>query len=311
MAFTAACTLGVLAAGGTLTDQQSRIGLASAATVVGGTSGINSRSGIKPGNGTPLGVVQIPTPSMNVRVSPGTAYVQSSVTNGGVFTATLEAQTDIQVNASVANPRIDVLVVHVSHTGTSPSAQLEWVQGTAAASPTRPALPVTTNHSYFPVAQVTVPGSASTIVTANITLTAADGLFSAAVGGVVPVTSSATASTLPEGTPFYAQNVDKLGVKTAAGTEMYRKDFLVAQGKTTATTGAGGDVTVSHNLGVTPTSVHATIASGGTAGISVIGKLIDNGSSTTQTQFLLVRTDNGAVIGSNSVVFNWICFGAF
>lgn len=249
MAFTAACTLSSLAAGETLTDQQWRLGIASHATVVGGASPLLSRGGIIPTSGSPLplNVAQIPTPSMNVRVTAGTCIIQSTAANGGVWSVTLEGTTtDIQVNAAHATlPRIDILVAAVFADGTSATAaDIRWVQGTAAASPTRPSLTPPTNFHYLPLAQVTVPAAATQIVNANITLTSADGLFTAAPGGMVRVPTLADAAGLPIGNPFFDVQDNLPGViNTAGGTELFGGALLRVISQN-ITTDANGDATI-------------------------------------------------------------------
>lgn len=246
MAFNAACTLGTPAAGGSLTDQAARLGLASHATIVGGSTALNSRGGIIPtaAASSPLSVAQIPTPSMNVRVQPGTCVVPSTAANGGVFTVTLETQTDIQVNAANAsNPRIDVLVASVFADGAAPAAELKWVQGTAAPSPSRPSLTPPTNYHYLPLAQVTVPAAATSIVTANIALTSADGLFTAAPGGMVKVPNLAAAAGLPVGNPFFDVADNLPGVINTAGTPELFGGALIRVVSQNITTDVNGDAT--------------------------------------------------------------------
>lgn len=247
MAFTAPCTLSSPAPGQSLTDQAIRLGLASHATVVGGSSGISSRGGIIPtaAASSPLSVSQIPTPSMNVRVQPGTCIVPSTVANGGVYSVTLETQSDIQVNAAHAtNPRIDVLVAAVFSDGSSASADLRWVQGTAAASPTRPSLTPPTGYHYLPLAQVTVQASASSIVTANITLTSADGQFTAAPGGMVRVPNLSAAAGLPVGNPFFDVEDGLPGVINPAGTPELFGGALLRVISQDVTTDVNGDATL-------------------------------------------------------------------
>lgn len=81
--------------------------------------------------------------------------------------------------------------------------------------------------------------------------------------------------------------------------------FKMDGGTTTAITGAGGEVTLSHNLGVVPRVVFYQLGGGGTGAVSNIAKVVHNGKTDTQIQYLVRRTDTGAVIAGNSVVVDW------
>lgn len=173
-----------------------RLGAASKATVTSGwADALKARSGIQPGAGTPLDVVQLVSPAMQVTVKKGTVLQQSTSALGGVYSHSLTSDTALDIaTAHASNPRLDVLVATVFDDGTSASnTKIEVLTGTAAASPSLPAALTSppANTHYFPLAQVRVEAAVTSIVTAKITkpgvvaLGLTMGQFTAAPGGTI------------------------------------------------------------------------------------------------------------------------------
>lgn len=184
-----------LLAGKTFTPAELRSGFLSRLAVVQDpTTPLKPRPGILPGAGTPGAVSQASTPAMKVLVKAGSFVVAAPGSPAGVYTCTLNADTELDVvTAPGSNTRWDVIAVKVFDDGTTPTASLESVAGSAAASP---ALPVAitspvTNTYWLPLRRVTVASGTSAITNAMLASPAAAGglptfgQFTAAPGGSV------------------------------------------------------------------------------------------------------------------------------
>lgn len=123
--------------------------------VTGGRSGVNS---------TPSGTALQPYgdgSGMTVKVPAGFAVVRGHGYNNS-------AELSLTIAASEANPRIDTIVLTLDPTVNTIVAAV--VKGTAAVSPARPALTQTETGTYqFPIADVAVAASATSIVSGNVT----------------------------------------------------------------------------------------------------------------------------------------------
>lgn len=176
--------LGSFVNGQTVGDKALRLGNISKAAVVSDPSTpLAARSGIIPGAGAPLDVVALTTTSVTVKA--GVCVFQATTAStDGVLCVTLLADTAIDtITGDGTNPRIDVVVVEVI-AGSAPT--IKRVTGTAAASPTRPALtpPAPSTTTWFPLAQLRVEKS----TTPGITITKlanVDGVYTCAPGGSV------------------------------------------------------------------------------------------------------------------------------
>lgn len=285
----------------------------------GGSTPNRIRPGILWTGGNPLGLTT-PGTSRVITAQPGTLIFNGPASTDGPFAVTLEAAGSpaTLAAANASQPRIDLIYAKMDFASGVGVATLDVVAGTAAASPVRPALPTSSTVACVSIGTIDVPASAgaSNVQQSHIRLdqtaaTSPDCGYAAGPGGVVVVPSAAVAAGvngLIEGTPFYALDVDKLGIRTSAGVEMYRKDFLASWNIATDTSSAGGAITLVHNLGVTPTCVLTQIR-GGAAALPAIAKLSENGSNTTQTQFILIRTDTAVPIASNFVEFYYLALG--
>lgn len=104
---------------------------------------------------------------MNVQVGLG------DLINLGVLHPIYTAESVAISAAHASNPRIDVVVSRLTRTGTfAGRVVLAVIAGTAAASPTKPALTNTADTNDVEVCTVTVPAAASSIVSGNISVLA-------------------------------------------------------------------------------------------------------------------------------------------
>lgn len=121
------------------------------------------------GNGD-LEVIQEGTPSMSVRVRPGTAFVQGdTVADQGMYFVYNDAFESVAITAADGtNDRIDIIVARVYDdevTGATCLWALEVITGTPAASPVAPAVP----DSALILAEVYVAAGDTAIQNAEIT----------------------------------------------------------------------------------------------------------------------------------------------
>lgn len=138
--------------------------------------------------------------NMQVKVGSATAYdravVQGDVAGQGVYIVEHQNATQTLVIAAShpTLPRIDIVVLRVYDTAFDASgnsyADLEVITGTAAASPTAPAVPATA----IKLADVAVAAAATAITNANITDTRADAKTNGAAPGGVLGYSQVTAN---------------------------------------------------------------------------------------------------------------------
>lgn len=252
MASSVACILGNAADGEAFSGQAHRLGMGSSATFVNqGSTPAVARSGIIPSGGSPLDVTALGTPAMKVNVKAGTCVVQSTSATGGCFTVALTAPADLDIATSdLTNPRIDLVVASVvaDGTGAGTHCEIKVLTGTPAASPARPSIssPPANTH-YFPLAQVRVEASASTIVGSKVTkLTGVDGVWTVAVGGVVPVSVYTQAANLPLYTPFYSINDLIHGFVTPAGVTCW--GHMTRYWSGIVTTNGSGDCSINFGL---------------------------------------------------------------
>lgn len=162
-------------------------------------------------------VTQTGTPSMGVAVAGGGAMVKGNdapSTQGSYF---VENRGSTNLSITAANPtnaRRDLIILRVSdadYSGVVNEAELQVVTGTAAASPSDPAV----SGTYILLARVAVAAGATSITNANITdlrfsggLTAQKGTVVAAGG--TTVCSTANRPTSPAvGTKIYDTTVGR------------------------------------------------------------------------------------------------------
>src|SRR6478609_7622677 len=254
MASSVATTFNNAADGESFSAVAHRLGFVSHATVVGGSTGLKSRSGIIPSgayNGDqPLDVVPLGTPAMKVTVRAGTCAVQSTSATGGCYSMSLLADTDLDIaTANATNPRLGLVVATVFDDGTSASnTKIEVLTGTPAASPVRPSIssPPANTH-YFPLAQVRVEANATSIVSGKVTKVAGtDGVFTVPPGSLVPVANLTEAATLPLYTPFYSTTDRAHGTVLPGGASLDGHQTRIM--RPAGNTNGSGDVDFTHGV---------------------------------------------------------------
>jgi hypothetical protein len=129
-----------------------------------------SRGGVNATLGSALQVVQNPTPGMSVQVGTGMAAVPGTEgTSQGVYLCMNPTATIVNVTASHGSlNRIDLITCRVydtQYSGALNQWTLEVVTGTAAASPSAPALP---NNTML-LAQLLITAGSTQVLNANIT----------------------------------------------------------------------------------------------------------------------------------------------
>lgn len=170
---------------------------------------VKGKSGFRPGPTDPGKVIATGTPDGFVHVQPFQLFLQGGRSGvAGIYIACLDAQKDINILATPAdptNPRDDLIVAQQSDTfyGDGNSDFLvRHVVGTPAAVPVDPN--VTGSTDFVTLARVRVNANATTITTGNITdlrtsghaNSLAGGLLSVAVGGILSVVSAAERNAL-------------------------------------------------------------------------------------------------------------------
>lgn len=168
-----------------------------------------TRGGVHPGLGGKLLVTANGTPNMSVNVAAGVCYIPGTenVAQGVYF-----CENDNTVNLTISTApgaglnRIDLVVAKVldqAYSGATNAWSLAVVTGTAAASPSAPALP----NNSIALAQIAVGSNVTSIVSGNIT-DRRD--LAAALGGLIPMlsTSQVSTSTVYDGCPGYFTDLD-------------------------------------------------------------------------------------------------------
>lgn len=169
------------------------------------TSVLKSKSGFRPGPGASPGVVTATgTPDGFVHVAPFELMLQNIRGSGlGSYLACLDATKDINILSTPAdptNPRDDLVIAQQSDifdSDANSNFDVKQIVGTPAASPTDPTVTGSTN--YVTLARVRVNANATTITSGNITdlrtsghaKSLTGGLYSVALGGILPVASAA------------------------------------------------------------------------------------------------------------------------
>jgi hypothetical protein len=133
-------------------------------------SSLKARGGVHYDIGDAMRVLQNGTPNMTVLVSSGACAVPGSEgTTQGCYFIMNDAAVSLAITAAHATlNRIDLVVVRIRdsvYSGATNTAALEIVTGTAASSPSAPALPA----NSLLLAQVSVPATDTTITTSQIT----------------------------------------------------------------------------------------------------------------------------------------------
>lgn len=226
---------------------------------------LKGKSGFRPGPGTSPGLVTATgTPDGFVHVSPFQLMLQSGrSTAPGTYTCTLDAQKDINILSTPAdptNPRNDLIIAQQSDTfygDANSDFVVKQVVGTPAGSPADPA--VTGSPDYITLARVRVDANATTIVSGKITdlrttghvKSLAGGSYSIALGGILPVASQTERDALSgvyEGFAIWRSDTDSVEVFLGGGVwrNFGRSGDFLARGR------RGGDSSSSSSTTLVP-----------------------------------------------------------
>ncbi|GIH95447.1 hypothetical protein ACFFMN_23055 [Planobispora siamensis] len=172
-----------------------------------GSGALAIRSGVRPTpSNTGLQVTQRSTPAMFVTVGAGVGYVQAQSATGGVYIVNNDASYDVAIAAAHATlGRRDLIVARIYDaevSGATNEWRLEAVTGTPAGSPVTPATPA----GAVALASVLVSAGATTITNAAITDLR---VYTTALGGTIPVLSSAMPANPYEGMAAYQTDLNR------------------------------------------------------------------------------------------------------
>lgn len=256
-------------------------------TLTGGLSGVT-------GGTTALKVSQQTVAAATVKVAEGGAIIPAT---GAGLGGSYQVYNDADLNSptispTAANGRKDRLIIRV----TAGVPALEVVQGVASGSPAEPSI---TGDNYLELALITLPASTTNITDAMIT----DRRVRYASG----VCTSTTRPSSPyEGQEIYETDTDRKYVYDGAAWDPIPVGRRFNAGTSTASTDAGGNIVIAHGLGVTPTAVVTTLRADNTALQNQVAVLLRGGIDATNFTITIVRSDTGAVLGSQVVNFDWI-----
>ena len=189
---------------------------------------------------------------MNIQVAAGYCCVpnSSSALQGGYIFGLMNAETFGLTAASLASPRIDIVVANVADLGTDASGSyVQAIAGTPAASPTVPAAPA----NSITLAQILVGAGVTSITALNITDTRT---YVVAPGGILPIANEAAAPAVPASQFMYnlATNALVTGSGTAGVTGLpsilpWAPQIAVKTSNTLA--GSAGNLTTVQSVSVT------------------------------------------------------------
>lgn len=182
------------------------------------TTGAQVRGGVL---GAGLGYTA--TSGLNASLSPGVYLLPTTADIGPVEVVVDAAQTFTHDTAHASQPRSDLIIVEVNDVGTSSSTKkVRILKGTAGSGAPDPALPSSLgNGAAVAIWRVLIPAASSTLSTITDLRT-----YTGAINAVrIPDISFYSA--LPEGTVFYLNDSDRIGVRKAATYEMYARDVYM------------------------------------------------------------------------------------
>ncbi|MDQ1038754.1 hypothetical protein QFZ75_005170 [Streptomyces sp. V3I8] len=172
--------------------------LATGALAAPGAGPVQARSGLRPATGDPGRVQATATVSGKVTVTPFQGVIQGTrASAAGAYLVTLGQQKTLDVlgtnPADTANPRNDLVVARqrdAQYGDATTAMTVELVKGTAAATPTDPAV----SGDLVPLARIRVARNASSVAAADI-----DDLrpWVAAAGGILRVSGESGRPTYP------------------------------------------------------------------------------------------------------------------
>jgi hypothetical protein len=221
---------------GTLDSRE--VALHTGGLVMPGVAALKAKQGFRPCGGASPGLVTATgTPDGFVHVAPFQLLLQNGRGSGlGVYITALDAIKDINILSTPADPtnaRRDLVIAQQSDIFDSDANSdfvVKQVVGTPSGSPVDPT--VTGSSNYVTLARVTVPANATSINSGNITdlrtsghaKSLTGGLYTVALGGLLPVASKAerdALTSLYEGLAVYRQDKDRIEIYDGAAWRMY------------------------------------------------------------------------------------------
>ncbi|HTE68645.1 MAG TPA: hypothetical protein VK942_07800 [Actinomycetes bacterium] len=221
-----------------------------------GVAALKSKSGFRPSGGASPGLVTATgTPDANVHVAPFNLFLQNIRGSGlGVYFACLDAIKDINILSTPAdptNPRDDLIIAQqsdITDADANSDFLVRHVVGTPAGVPADPSVSGSTN--FITLARVRVAANATSIAGAAITdlrttghaKSLTGGLFTVALGGLLPVASLAEMNALTgvyDGFHIWRSDLKAILANDGAGGWRYFSrptDATVATSETTAST---------------------------------------------------------------------------
>jgi hypothetical protein len=157
-------------AGNTHTAEMLRAALGINMSGARAAASLTPRGGVHPFLGGQLAVTQQGSPTTGVQVAAGVCFVPGTEnTKQGGYIVMNDAALNVGMTAAPgSNSRIDTIVVRIqdqAYSGASNTATIESVTGTAAASPSAPALP----NNAIPLADVLIPSGDTAYTDSQIT----------------------------------------------------------------------------------------------------------------------------------------------
>ena len=185
------------------------------AAVMGGMlpDGMTVRQGIVPGWGDELSVEPNSPAAMEVVVGAGVIDLPAPQDGHGGWRLVNASSLVLTIGPSdPINPRTDLVVARVADSqyvaGADDAADILVIEGTAGAGAPVPTIP-STEGTYQVLAQVAVAASASSIVSADITLnTPTERPYTAAAGGILQVQNATQRNALPPGSVRWVLQLD-------------------------------------------------------------------------------------------------------
>jgi hypothetical protein len=95
------------------------------------------------------------------------------------------------------------------------------------------------------------------------------------------------------------------GYDGGAWQPMAHTAWQYVEGSFSGSTDGGGTVTITHNLGVTPSS---WFVQEGSSVVQHLARFVVSAVSSTQMQVVMYNTTNGATIGNNPANFSWLVY---
>jgi hypothetical protein len=303
---------------GILDVEEARVGLG--ALIVPHTSNVKAKSGFRPGPSSPGLVTATGTPDAFVHVAPFQLLLQSGRASvPGVYAACADANVDISILAVPAdptNPRNDLIIAQQSDTfygdGSSPF-EVKVIRGTPSGSPADPT--ITGSGDHVTLARVRVDANATTIVSGKITdlrttghaKSLVGGLYSVALGGLLPVASKAERDALTglyDGFAVWRQDTDSIQVYDGAAWRY----FGTPATNTTAASQTSVSTTFADLTTVGPT---VTMETGGVVKVTLTCTLSNTAGNVSYMGFTISGATTLAADDTRAIQYNSTIQGRF